>query len=288
MVMQPGGPVCGCGNRGCLEALASRTAIERDIRAAVAAGRQTALREALGDPDTRIKSKMLKRALKENDPLVTEVLARAAEHIGRACINVRHFLDPEVIILGGGVIDACGKFMIPIVRQVVDADAYLGARSGGAVVGSELGDDAVVLGAVALAQQAGGSTPLEDASAAVPVYPRIRYSTFGEIAVGNQVYTGDIYICGDGKVKKRKAKVAKRRYGTLHTIEPEELDRVCRGNPRVVVIGMGQSGLATLAPEAEELLRQRGIEFRALPNAKAIREYNRLRDRKAAVFHVTC
>ncbi len=171
IVMQVDGPLCGCGNRGCLEALASRWAIERDIREAIAAGRESAVAELLGKEGRSIKSKALKRALKRKDPVVTEIMERAAEVLGHACLTVRHLLDPEVIVLGGGVIEACGKFVMPIVHRIVSGDALKGAKAPGRpagcrVVRSELGDDAVVLGAVALARQATG-----DAGATTPPKP---------------------------------------------------------------------------------------------------------------------
>ena len=188
MIMEPGGPECGCGKRGCFEALASRTAIERDIRAAIDKGRKTVIAEMLDESGGLIRSKMLKSALKDGDPVVTKVMTRAAETIGRACLDIRHLLDPEVMILGGGVMEACGRFMLPVIREVVDTDSYLGARPAGAIVLSELGDDAVVLGAVLLAQQSAGATPLEDASSIVPNYARIAYSTFGEVAIGDRLF----------------------------------------------------------------------------------------------------
>jgi glucokinase len=152
MVMQIGGPQCGCGNYGCLEALASRTAIERDIRAAVDAGAKTALTDILDNDLSQIRSGALKKALAREDPLVTSVLRRVGEVLGHACVNVRHLLDPEVIVLGGGVMEACGKFLLPIITKIVEWDP-LNSRHDSNVVLSELGDDAVVLGAVALAQQ---------------------------------------------------------------------------------------------------------------------------------------
>ncbi|NCC26062.1 MAG: ROK family protein [Deltaproteobacteria bacterium] len=90
---------------------------------------------------------------------MTEVMTRAAEVLGYACLTIRHLIDPEVIVLGGGVIEACGDFVVPIIRRIVDADRLPGAREGGHVVVSELGDDAVVLGAVALARGAAGRSP---------------------------------------------------------------------------------------------------------------------------------
>jgi glucokinase len=160
IVMQPGGPLCGCGNRGCLEALASRSAIERDLREAMAAGRKSVLADLIKKSQGVIKSKALKRALKANDPLVTQVMRRASEILGYACLTVRHLVDPDVIVLGGGVIEACGGFVLPIVRKIVAADALPGARKGGEIVESELGDDAVPLGAVVIAQELIGECPL--------------------------------------------------------------------------------------------------------------------------------
>jgi len=154
IVMQVGGPRCGCGNRGCLEALASRTAIERDIRQALDAGEKSILTRLADDGDLAvIRSRMLKKALRRRDPLVTRVLRTAGVYLGHACLTVRHLLDPETIVLGGGVMEACGDFLMPIVSDIVASDSLPGAKRGGQVLLSALGDDAVALGAVALAQQ---------------------------------------------------------------------------------------------------------------------------------------
>jgi len=288
MVMQVGGPRCGCGNRGCLEALASRSAIERDIRQALEEGRKSAVSELLDGEEPVIKSGVLRRALKANDPLVTEIMLRASEILGAACLTVRHLLDPEVIVLGGGLVEACGSFIMPIVRGIVSEDALPGARPGCYVARSELGDAAVVLGAVALARSLSGDTALEDALATAPDYPTITYAAFGEVSVGKSVYKTDVVIRGDGKVRKRDRKVPKRTYGTSHKIGPEELEKVCRGHPALLVIGTGQSGMVTLTAEGEEFLLQRGIAVQALPSPRAVKAYNRAKGRKAAIIHVKC
>ena len=82
IVMQIGGPVCGCGHHGCLAALASRSAIERDIRQALAAGRSSILTELSGGDLSVIRSGGIKKSLKAEDPLVTEILHRASEVMG--------------------------------------------------------------------------------------------------------------------------------------------------------------------------------------------------------------
>ncbi|MCK5270570.1 MAG: ROK family protein, partial [Sedimentisphaerales bacterium] len=155
------GPLCGCGNRGCYEAMAGRLAIERDIREQVAKGRQTVLTEILDGDLSRIRSGALKAALSCEDEVAMEVVQQAAEVLGYGCITVRHLLDPEVIVLGGGVMEACSDFILPIVEKIVASDKLTGAREGGKILLSMLGDDAVVLGAVALARRKVGRNPFK-------------------------------------------------------------------------------------------------------------------------------
>ena len=288
MIMQIDGPRCGCGNKGCLEALASRTAIEREIREAVKRGRKTVLTELLDGDLSVIRSGALKEALDRKDKLVTTVLRRASEILGYACVTVRHLLDPEVIILGGGVMEACGDFMLAVVEEIVKSDRLAGARVGGKVLRSALGDDAVALGAVALAREHVGRSPFGQGCSETPAYPRIVSTQFGEITIGEKTYTGDVIIRVSGKVKKRKKGAVKKLYGTSHMIGPKELEKVCPGGPEILFIGTGQSGLAELTEDAVQYLRDRAIEYQALPTPQVIEAYNRCTRRKAALIHVTC
>ncbi len=288
IVMQIGGPQCGCGNYGCLEALASRSAIERDLRQAIAEGRKSILTEILEGDLSVIRSSALRRALDAEDDLVAEVMRRASEVLGHACLTVRHLLDPEVIVLGGGVVEACGDFIVPIVENVVGSDQLPGARDGGHVLLSALGDDAVVLGAVALACCRVGRNPFKKQFALKPAYPQIGQVSFGEVAVGGKTYAQDVYIFVSGKIKKRKKGLAKKAYGTSHRIGPKELERVCRGGPEVLFVGTGHSGQTELTEEARRYLSQRSIECRALPTPQVAEAYNQSEQRKAALIHVTC
>lgn len=288
IVMAVDGPLCGCGNRGCLEALASRTAIERDLREAVAQGKETALTALLGSKPTVIKSGALRKALAQGDPLVTEVIGNAARILGFACVTVRHLLDPERIILGGGVIEACGEFMLPIVQGIVAADALPGARPGGDVVRSELGDDAVMLGAAALAIEGVTGESLLPAAGPLPDYPTINYTTFGEIALDKRTFKTDIYIRCDGKVKKRDKAAVREQYGTSHTVGVEELMTVCKGDPELLVIGTGQQGMVNLTEEAARYLTDRSINYVTHPSRRAATVYNHAKGRKALLVHVNC
>ncbi len=287
IVMQIGGPKCGCGNLGCLEALASRTAIERGIREGVEAGRTTILTELLEGDFSLIRSSSLRRALDAKDELVTEVMQKASEVLGHGFLTVRHLIDPEVIVLGGGVGEACSGFMLPIIKGILDSDQLTGAREGGLVL-SALGDDAVVLGAAALAATKAGLSPFEPKNAVRPKYPKIGDATFGELAVGKKTHADDIVIRVDGKVKKRKKDAVKERHGTSHVVDAKELSRVCRGGPEVVFVGSGHQGQMALNQEAELFLSQRRIRLEVAPTSELAEAYNACSERKAALIHVTC
>jgi len=110
-------PQCGCGNYGCLESLASRTAIERFIREAVNHGEKTVIKELCGGSLEVIKSGALAKALKAKDRVVMAIMHYVSQIIGHACLTVRHLLDPEVIVIGGGVMEACQNFMMPIIDR---------------------------------------------------------------------------------------------------------------------------------------------------------------------------
>jgi len=288
IVMQIGGPKCGCGNLGCLEALASRTAIERDLRAGLAEGRSTILSDILEGDLSVIRSGALRKALAAEDELVTEVMRSASEVLGHACMTVRHLLDPEVIVLGGGVVDACGDFVVPIVEGILARDQLAGARQGSRVMLAALGDDAVVLGAVALAAGKTGRNLFDRKNARPPVYAEIRAARFAELGVGSATFDRDVYVRVDGKVKKRKKALAKEEYGSSHVVGPKELAKVCRGGPEVLFVGRGHSNQLELAEEAQRFLAQRAIECRALSTPEAAQAYNQSTRRRAALMHATC
>ncbi len=151
MAISPEGPKCSCGNRGCLEALCGRWAMERDIRAAVAKGKKTVLAKFVKGKRKPLKSKILRKALNKKDPLTIAIMTRAAKHLGAACVSLCHIFDPEVVVLGGGVMEACGDFMLPIIKKAVRKDKLFSGLRRCEIASSRLGDDAVILGGVALA-----------------------------------------------------------------------------------------------------------------------------------------
>jgi glucokinase len=279
IVMEIGGPECGCGNRGCFEAIAGRTAVERDLRAAVAAGRETVLTDLLEGDLGQVRSGALRRALEAGDELVAEVLGRAADVIGHACLTVRHLVDPEVIVVGGGVAEACGWFLYPRIAAVVEADRLPGAREGGRVLLSALGDDAVVLGAVALARMKAGRSPFARRFRALPAYPALEAEE-GAVVVGGKRWDRAVEVRGSARVKKHK------RYEDAPArIGPREVGRAVRGGAAMLYVGAGPEGERTLTDEAEAFLARRAIGREVLPTARAIEAYNASKERRAALLY---
>ena len=229
------------------------------------------LTELAGGDLSVIRSGMIRKALEVEDELVTEVMRRAAEVLGYACVNVRHLIDPEVIVLGGGVIEACSDFIMPIVENIVGLDPLPGAREGGRVLLSALGDDAVVLGAVAAARKLVGRSPFKKRFLVKPKYPEITRVGFGEITVGEETYSRDIYISVSGKVKKRDESLAKELYGSAHTVGPKELEKVCKGGPEVLFIGAGKSGKVELTEDARRFLASARSSAKSCPPSRPSR-----------------
>lgn len=135
-----------------LEDLCSRTAIENQLRHAILEeGKRSILTTIVSDKKlTRIRSGALKKALDKEDELVTDVVRRASYLLGFASASVLHVVDPEVIVFGGGVIEACGKWMMPWIEKTVEKVAMQGTGAPPKIVQSELGDDAILLGGLAL------------------------------------------------------------------------------------------------------------------------------------------
>ena len=147
------GPLCHCGNHGCLESLTSRWAIERDIRLAVKTGKRTIVTKLNDGKLNMIKSRILKEALTKNDAVVKAVMTKVARVLGKTAVSLNHTFNPQAIIFGGGVIKACGDFILPIVVKEVKADPFFKKFNACRILPSKLGDDAVILGAARLAQQ---------------------------------------------------------------------------------------------------------------------------------------
>jgi glucokinase len=153
MVIDVNGPKCGCGNKGCFEALASRTAIFQRIKSGIKAGEKTMLTEMLGDNLEDMRSGDLRKAMRRGDKFVSKVLEQVAEYIGLGVSNLVNILGPEVVVLGGGVMEALADEMMDIITKTAKEHAMPGTMKGVDVVASKLGDNAGITGAAVLAKR---------------------------------------------------------------------------------------------------------------------------------------
>ncbi len=141
------------GNKGCFEALASRTAIFRRIEAALKEGQKTVLTEMLGPDLEDLRSGDLRKAIKRGDKLVERIVEEAAEYTGIAVANVINLLNPEVIVIGGGVMDALEDEMLAIIVETAHDYAMNGTTEGIEILASRLGDEAGITGGAVLARR---------------------------------------------------------------------------------------------------------------------------------------
>jgi len=153
-IVKAGGPRCGCGNRGCLEAVASRTSITRDIRKAIKRGYRGVLSKSLVKTTDQLSGKDLKVAYDAGDQLVTKIIHRAAKLIGVAIGSQLNLLGLELVLLGGGVVEAFGDPFIERVEIAARDFAFDMNAKDARITRAALGDDAGVIGAAMLAREA--------------------------------------------------------------------------------------------------------------------------------------
>jgi glucokinase len=158
IVVEKEGPPCGCGSRGCFEVFASRSGIAARLRDAIKKGHKTSLAELLERDKHQLgtlRSGHLRRAMKGNDKLVRKVVHEAAEYTGTAVANLINLLSPDVVVLGGGLIDALKDEIMPIINARVEKQALLRFLKRPEVFATRLGDKAGITGAAVFARKGG-------------------------------------------------------------------------------------------------------------------------------------
>jgi glucokinase len=148
--VRPGGRLCGCGERGCLEAYAGGVNLSNRAAEAIAEGRPTSL-AAITPAGLRPTGAMIDRAADEGDALSIELRNDATTLVGVAAANLITELNPDVLILGGGVLMGSST-MRRMVEEVIRQNAGRAQLATCAIVDPALGDDAGVIGAAFLAR----------------------------------------------------------------------------------------------------------------------------------------
>ncbi len=156
IAMVPGGDLCGCGHHGCWEQYASGSALVRWARQAAVEDpqRATSLLDLAGGEPERIKGHDVTTAATDGDELALALLRRLGEWIGKGCANLASTLDPEIFVVGGGVI-AAGDFVLGPAREAYEAALpVIHLRPVAPIVAAHMGNDAGMVGAAALAREA--------------------------------------------------------------------------------------------------------------------------------------
>jgi glucokinase len=158
MVLDPTGPLCGCGRPGHVEAYASGTAIEVFVSNQLAAGAESIL--APGLPHT---AREIADAALLGDALAVQSFKRAGEFLGMAVSNLLSIFDPSAVVIGGGVATAGELLFGPLRRSLQERILHPRYLEGLLITQGALGDDAGVLGALEYArsmQQISGAQAL--------------------------------------------------------------------------------------------------------------------------------
>lgn len=142
-VIIPNGPLCGCGKHGCLEALSSGLAIARRANATLKLGRETRLSE-LGEPLT---TQHVVAAARAGDAVAAEVLDDAAYYLGIGLANLITLLDPQAVVLGGGVGWGAYDLLLPPLRRSVQQHLNYWAARETPILPAGAGEQAGLLGA---------------------------------------------------------------------------------------------------------------------------------------------
>ncbi len=141
-----GGPICGCGDTGCLEAFASGPAIVAMAQDYIRGGKSTKFREMAAAEGGEITPYMVAKAAEEGDPVAKRIFEIVGEYIGIGLTSVINLLNPEKVIIGGGVAEA-GDLLFDPIRRTIKERAMVVAGNSVEIVPAELGNSAGVIGA---------------------------------------------------------------------------------------------------------------------------------------------
>jgi glucokinase len=151
VIVEPDGPECGCGNRGCWETVASGSAITRQGRAALTRHPHSMIGELAGGEPTRVTGVTVTQAARAGDPAARGILAEVGTRLGEGIAGLVNVLDPEIVVVGGGAVEA-GDLLLAPARDAYGRTVESRARRPAVpIVPAALGPDATAIGAALLA-----------------------------------------------------------------------------------------------------------------------------------------
>jgi glucokinase len=159
MRVVPDGIRCGCGNRGCWEVYASGNALVREARELLASGalQAAAIAQACGGDPGALKGADITTLAQSGDPASIELIADLGRWVGEGAASVAAILDPELVVIGGGVV-AAGDLLLEPARTAYGRQLTgRGHRPVAPIVAAALGNDAGLIGVAALAAEGVGA-----------------------------------------------------------------------------------------------------------------------------------
>jgi glucokinase len=156
MIVDPHGPLCVCGRRGCWERFASGAGLARFGREAAEAGRAPGIVELAGGDPEAVRGEHVTAAAQAGDAGALAVMGELAWWVALGVANLVNILDPEVVVIGGGVGEVGELLLEPVREHYLDSVLGPTSRPDVRIVSAELGDRAGAVGAALLAQGAGG------------------------------------------------------------------------------------------------------------------------------------
>ena len=150
IIIYPDGRLCGCGQRGCVEAYASAKSTAKRATEAIKAGAESSLKKVL-DEKGEITAKDVYGHLKAGDVLAKEITDGTAKALAMVCINMLHITEPKRIVFAGGMI-AAGDILLDRIKEYFDEQIWWLKKEMVEICFATLGEDAGIIGAAALAQ----------------------------------------------------------------------------------------------------------------------------------------
>ena len=150
VAVDEGGALCSCGNRGCIEALVSASALIRQARSAVSQGLAIQLWQLCGGDPNRLSMELLAEAAEQGDHFCVNLLSDAGTYLGMGLLGLVNLLNPSLIVVGGGVATAAGQWLLPAAERVVRQRALAGPASQVEIARSTLEEEDWARGAALL------------------------------------------------------------------------------------------------------------------------------------------
>ncbi len=147
ILVDPLGPICGCGKLGCFEALCSRLSIAMEAAALAARGQAPILFQEIGTDILDIRSGQIAMAIRRGDRALAELIRRKAQRVGGVMANLVNVLNPQLIVLGGGLVEAMPSLIVTEAARAMQERAMPALSRKVKVTAARLGDYAIPMGA---------------------------------------------------------------------------------------------------------------------------------------------